>query len=56
MFFQSMPAGTSWGFSAAKRWSYSRASARTACAADTQWIVAFTFLLSGALPPRVAGS
>ena len=36
--------------------SYSRTSASTAWAADTQWIVPFTLRPSGASPPRVAGS
>ena len=35
---------------------YSRASASSACGAETQWMVDFTFRPSGALPPRVSGS
>ena len=44
------------GNGSAKRWSYRRTSAGTACAADTQWSVAFGRRPSGASPPRVAGS
>src|SRR3974390_683079 len=34
---------------------YTRTSASSECAADAQWIVAFTLRPSGALPPRTAG-
>ncbi len=44
------------GNSAAKSLSNRRTSALTACGADTQWMVPFTFRPSGALPPFVAGS
>src|SRR5439155_5781001 len=50
------PSGAPSGSSTAKRRSYSRTSAGTACAADTQCSVAFTRRPSGASPPHVAGS
>ena len=44
---KSCPSSAAFGFSFVKSVSYSRTSASTACAAETQWIVDFTFRPSG---------
>ena len=53
---KSVPSGRSSGCSSVNSVSYSRTSASTACAADTQWIVDFTLRPSMGWPSPDASS